>query len=205
MKKFLIYVCEIISFIYPEKSISYMSELKKYIYGAKIKRKLHQHGRKVVIIPPIKLKGEEYISVGENFSAGSGMIIQCWDQYETEKYTPRLIIGDNAEFGRNNHIGCINEIVIGNNVLTGSNVYITDHNHGIIANEEIKIPPIKRKLHSKGSVKIGNNVWIGDNVVIMPDVTIGDNVVIGANAVVTKSFEENCVVAGVPARIVRKL
>ena len=39
----------------------------------------------------------------------------------------------------------------------------------------------------------------------MPGVTIGDNAIVGANAVVTKDVEENCVVVGVPAKILKKL
>lgn len=65
-------------------------------------------------------------------------------------------------------------------------------------------PPSKRPLSSK-PVDIGNNVWIGEGVCIMPGVTIGDNVIIGANAVVTHSFPNNVVIAGVPARIIKSL
>ena len=53
-------------------------------------------------------------------------------------------------------------------------------------------------------VKIGNNVWLGDNVSIMPGVTLGNNVIVGANAVVTHSFPDNVVVAGVPAKMIKK-
>jgi len=51
---------------------------------------------------------------------------------------------------------------------------------------------------------IGNNVRIFTGAVVVGDITIGDNVTIGANAVVNKSVPENCVVVGIPARIVRK-
>lgn len=53
-----------------------------------------------------------------------------------------------------------------------------------------------------GKIKIGNNVYIGSCAIIMPGVTIGNNVVIGAGSVVTKSIEDNCIVAGNPARII---
>ena len=52
--------------------------------------------------------------------------------------------------------------------------------------------------------KIGNNVVIGAGAKILGDIVIGDNVVIGANAVVTKSFESNLVIAGVPAKVIKK-
>jgi len=55
------------------------------------------------------------------------------------------------------------------------------------------------------AAKIGNNVVIGAGAKIIGDVTIGDNVVIGANAVVTKSFPDNCVIAGVPAKIIKEI
>lgn len=56
-----------------------------------------------------------------------------------------------------------------------------------------------------GPITVGNNVFIGINSVIMPGVTIGDNVVIGAQSVVTKDIPSDCVAAGNPARVVRKL
>lgn len=50
---------------------------------------------------------------------------------------------------------------------------------------------------------IGNNVMIGAGAKILGAITIGDNVQIGANAVVTKSFENNVVVGGVPAKVIK--
>lgn len=55
-----------------------------------------------------------------------------------------------------------------------------------------------------GCPRIGNNVDIGANVCIIGDVVIGNNVVIGAGSVVTKSFPDNCIVVGNPARILEK-
>lgn len=52
---------------------------------------------------------------------------------------------------------------------------------------------------------IGDNVWIAPGVRILGSVTIGNNVVIGANAVVTKSIPDNCVAAGVPAKVIRSI
>jgi maltose O-acetyltransferase len=54
-------------------------------------------------------------------------------------------------------------------------------------------------------VKIGSNVWIGGNSVILPGVTIGDGVTVGAGSVVTKDVEPYVVVAGNPARVIRRL
>ncbi len=48
-----------------------------------------------------------------------------------------------------------------------------------------------------------NNVWIGGSVTILSGVTVGNNVVIGAGAVVTKDIPDNCVAAGVPAKVIR--
>ncbi len=50
---------------------------------------------------------------------------------------------------------------------------------------------------------IGNNVYLGAGAKVLGDVTIGDEVVVGANAVVIKSVDSGCVVAGVPARVIR--
>ena len=54
-------------------------------------------------------------------------------------------------------------------------------------------------------VTIGNDVWIGANCTILPGVTIGNNVVVAAGAVVTKDVPDNCVVGGVPAKIIKEI
>ena len=67
-------------------------------------------------------------------------------------------------------------------------------------------PEGRRKKMACGTpVTIGDDVWIGGNCVILPGVTIGNNVIVAAGAVVTKDVPGNCVVAGVPARIVKNL
>lgn len=57
---------------------------------------------------------------------------------------------------------------------------------------------------NKGDIIVGNDVWIGYDAVIMAGVTIGDGAIIGARAVVTKDVEPYSIVAGVPAREIRK-
>lgn len=54
-------------------------------------------------------------------------------------------------------------------------------------------------------VVIKQNAWIGANAVILPGVIIGKNAIVGAGAVVTKDVEDNAVVAGVPAKFIRKI
>ncbi len=51
---------------------------------------------------------------------------------------------------------------------------------------------------------IGHDVWIGHGAVVMPGVTVGTGAIIGAGAVVTKDVEPYTIVAGVPARVIRR-
>lgn len=60
-------------------------------------------------------------------------------------------------------------------------------------------------LGSSGKVKIGNNVFIGVHSTILKGVTIGNNVIIGAGSLVNKDVPDNCVVGGVPAKVIMSL
>lgn len=64
--------------------------------------------------------------------------------------------------------------------------------------------PELHKMPLKGDTIVGNDVWIGQNTTILPGVHIGDGAIIGANSVVTKHVKPYSIVAGNPARFIRK-
>jgi len=94
------------------------------------------------------------------------------------------------------YINGINGIEFGDNVYIASGVKIISANHDFNDyTKHIKTKPIV----------IGNNVWIGANAIILPSVHIANGCIVGAGAVVTKSFlEENCVIAGNPAKVLKR-
>lgn len=149
------------------------------------------------------LRGLNYVVLGDNVSFDDGICLTLWPEHSSV-HPPYMSVGDNCSFGSYNHITCVNCINIGDNCLTGKYVSITDNSHGNTDMESIAMPPKERPVLSKGKVNIGNNVWIGDKATILPGVTIGNGVVVAANTVVTRSIPDNCVVAGVPARIVKQ-
>lgn len=109
------------------------------------------------------------------------------------RYSSKYNLELYGKFGKNLKIWHGN-IIINSKAIIGNNVVFQGNN--CVGNNGFnnKCP------------KIGNNVRIGFGSVIIGDITIADNVIIGANSVVNKSIlEENVVVAGVPARIVKKM
>ena len=55
-----------------------------------------------------------------------------------------------------------------------------------------------------GITKIGNKVWIATEAMILPGITIGDGAIVAAGAVVTKDVPARCMVAGVPAKVMKE-
>ena len=111
----------------------------------------------------------------------------------------KLHVGDHFLANYNVTILDIREVYIGNYVMIGPNTLISTVGH--------PISPKGRRNHLgiARPVKIGNDVWIGANVTILPGVTIGNNVVVAAGAVVSKDVPDNCIVGGVPARVIREI
>ena len=78
--------------------------------------------------------------------------------------------------------------------MISKNVIIETHDHGFDSRSE----PECRAL------VIGEDVWIGMNSIILSHVEkIGDHAVIAVGAVVTKEVKDNCVVAGIPAKVIK--
>ena len=80
----------------------------------------------------------------------------------------------------------------------------------ILDNDFHPIDPQARRADIKeqigtGPVIIGKNCFIGCNALILKGTVLGDNCVVGAGAVVSGVFEDNCVIAGNPARVIRRL
>ena len=143
-------------------------------------------------------------SISEDFVSG-GIKLDAFDRYGHDCFNPQIIIGENVKVLYDCHIGCVNKIIIGNNVLISSKVLIIDHSHGETAKKDMELAPSLRKIVSKGPIIIEDNVWIGENAVILSDVRIGNNSIIGANSIVTKDIPPYCVVAGNPAKILKRV
>lgn len=94
------------------------------------------------------------------------------------------------------YIQGIGKIDIGDYTQISANVGIITANHDLYDSTK----------HDVKNVIIGEYCWLGMNVMVLPGVELGANTIVGAGSVVTKSFlEGNCVIAGNPAKIVKKL
>jgi acetyltransferase-like isoleucine patch superfamily enzyme len=113
---------------------------------------------------------------------------------------PVVRIGDRCLIGRGSHIVGHWSIEIGDDIQTGPYVYITDQNHSYVDPDQ----PIGIQVPVEAAVRIGSGSWLGANAIILPGTTLGEHVVVAAGAVVRGDVPDHCVVAGVPAKIVRR-
>jgi carbonic anhydrase/acetyltransferase-like protein (isoleucine patch superfamily) len=151
--------------------------------------------------PPGSVFGERWIAIGADtligalVSLSAGMV-----PGQDLGPVPVLRIGDRCVIGRGSHIVAHHSLVIGDDVFTGPYVYITDQNHGY-ADPDM---PIGRQMPHNAAVQIGSGSWLGAGAVVLPGSCIGRNVVVAAGSVVRGTVPDRCVVAGIPARVVRQ-
>jgi acetyltransferase-like isoleucine patch superfamily enzyme len=151
--------------------------------------------------PASSIQNPGYIKICSNVTIHHHTSISVTPDYNGKKYNPSIIIGENTIIGPYNSIASINRLEIGKYVLFGPHVHINDHSHGY---EDITKPIMCQPAFSKGPVIIEDNCWFGLGCHILSGVTIGKNSAIGANSVVTSDIPPFCVVAGVPAKVIKQ-
>ncbi len=135
--------------------------------------------------------------VEETFgTTGTGSHIEPTISFD---YGFNIHVGKNFYANFNSIFLDICPITIGDNCMFGPNAQLYSATH--------PLHPVKRNsgLEYGKPITIGDNVWLGGGVVITPGVTLGDNVVVAAGSVVTKSFPDNCVIGGNPAKIIKEI
>ena len=155
----------------------------------------------IMAFPPGAVFGEGGIEIGEGTLIGQFVTMSAGTLPGQDLWELTLLaIGDRCVIGRGSHIVAHESVVIEDDVWTGPYVYITDQNHGY----EDPGTPIGSQLPTNRPVRIGAGSWLGAGAIILPGADIGRNVVVAAGSVVRGQIPDRCVVAGVPARIVRE-
>ena len=155
---------------------------------------LYQHrGRGSKIYHSVRMDTPPY----RRFSLGQKSVVESYSCINNA--VGDVIIGDYTRVGLHNTI--IGPVTIGNHVNLAQGITVTALNHNFSEADK----RIDEQGVSTGQVVIGDDVWIGANAVVLPNVSIGRHCVIAAGAVVTKDVPDGCVVAGVPAKIIKRL
>lgn len=144
-----------------------------------------------------KMVGSLYVGKGATLEA------EAFDVYAGSRINVNAGAKLSLGSGYMNHdcvIDCFDSISIGHQVVISERVVLRDSdNHSIkdvgdtVSNESAKSAPIV----------IGNHVWIGMNVTVLKGVTIGEGAIVAAGSVVIRDVPPHCLVAGVPAKVVK--
>lgn len=152
---------------------------------------------------PLLLEGEGRIAFGKDVQFGVLRAPYLFSGYGyVEARGKSAVISIEANVAINN--SCVftaeKKITISQNTVIGYNCHISDSSfHNLDTAKRHETDPDPQEVF------IDENVFIGNNVTILKGVHLGKNTVVGSGAVVTKSFPDNSVIAGVPAKIVNQI
>lgn len=141
--------------------------------------------------------GKKGISLGNNVSIGdySRVIVSTSFDYLGEF----IKIGNNVGIGEFAYLGGAGGLEIGDDCIVGQYLSCHPENH----NSKYSDIPIRLQGVNRKGIVIGPNCWIGSKVTILDGVHLGSGCIIAAGSVVTKSFEPNSIIGGVPAKLLK--
>ena len=159
--------------------------------------------RSAFVFPQGRAMGERWIRVGADTLVCADVVLSA-GMWPDEPFVPprgwAISIGDRCSVGRGTAIVGRVGIDVGDDVTFGPGVYVTDHNHEF-AEPDV---PIKDQWLVESPVAIGDGCWLGTGAIVLPGSVLGRNVAVAAGSVVRGDVPDRCVVAGAPARIVRR-
>jgi len=165
-------------------------------------------------MPVIFNKGGAKLKIGENVTIKSSFLSNLVGLYSRTIIVTRapeavIEIGDNVGISGAT-IYARKGIYIGENTCIGGNAKILDNDfHPIEAEARNKLlrdaDGGDSDLVPAKEIHIGKNCFIGCNSIILKGTVLGDGCVVGAGAVVSGKFEDNCVIVGNPARVIKRL
>lgn len=175
-----------------------------------------QFGRNLLLkgIPAVYKTSDARLKLGDDVTIRSSFLSNLVGMYCRTIIVARMP-GTVIEIG--NHVGISGTAIyarkgvyIGDNTCIGVNCKILDNDfHPLdyhVRNEQLRqASGSGNALIPSKEIRIGKNCFIGCNSIILKGTVLGDGCVVGAGAVVSGEFPENCVVAGNPARVIRKL
>jgi len=139
-----------------------------------------------------------YISGSKMFSFGKK--VRIYPNARIESLGGVVRIGDDVSIGQNFHLVSCSNVQIGEGTTISANVFISDVDHEY---EAIGLHVLKQNLSVKNTI-VGTNCFIGYGSVVLPGTILGKQNIVGANSVVKGSFPDFCVIAGAPAKIIKR-
>lgn len=141
--------------------------------------------------------GKEGIIFGNNVSIGAhSRVIVSTSLNNLGRF---IKLGNNVGIGEFAYLGGGGGLEIGDDCIVGQYLSCHPENHN---HNDIDVPIRHQGVVRKG-IKIGSNCWIGSKVTILDGVEIGSGCIIAGGSIVTKSFPENYVIGGVPAKLLK--
>jgi acetyltransferase-like isoleucine patch superfamily enzyme len=141
---------------------------------------------------PVRTAGRADVTLGEECRLGRDVF------FETGAGA-RITVGARVRINAGAFLVANAGISVGDDTLIGEYACLRDANHGTAADR-----PMREQTADAAPIAVGKDVWIGRGASILRGVRIGDGAVVGAGSVVTKDVEPMTVVAGCPARVLRR-
>jgi acetyltransferase-like isoleucine patch superfamily enzyme len=141
--------------------------------------------------------GRRGVEIGSSCNIAAFCSLICSVNYN--KIGEAIIIGNNVAIGEYSYIGGASKVTIGDDTIIGQYLSIHPQNH----NYENKDKLIRLQGTNEKGVEIGQNCWLGSKVTFLDGSKIGDGCIVAAGSLVTKSFGDNVILGGVPAKIIK--